>query len=94
MSNAARVEDDPPDEPRPADLPEEQRPDSDVSATRRPAFRVTALGMFGAAFLFLLGAAVAIVLAQFFPGYRAPVLSIVYSAAAVLCAVAALSLRR
>ena len=37
---------------------------------------------------------VAIVLAQFFPGYRAPGLSIVYSALAVVCVVAALLVRR
>ena len=94
MSDAARVEDESPDEPRPVHASEEPSAVAEVPARERAPFRVTALGLFGAAFLFLIGAAVAIVLAQFFPGYRAPGLSIVYSALSVVCIVAALLLRR
>ena len=94
MSEAVRVDDASPDEPGPSNAPDHGSAVAEVPASRRAPFRVTALGLFGAAFLFLMGAAVAIVLAQFFPGYRAPGLSIAYSVLSVVCIVAALLLRR
>jgi hypothetical protein len=94
VSEAVRVEDEPPDEPDPSHPVEQGSAVDEVPVPRRAPFRITALGLFVAAFLFLIGAAVAIVLAQFFPGYRAPGLSIVYSALSVMCIVAALLLRR
>ncbi|HCO03272.1 MAG TPA: hypothetical protein DIT48_07925 [Actinobacteria bacterium] len=51
------------------------------------------LGMFAAAFLFLLGAATAVALAQFFTSPIAPWISTGYSLGAVVCAIVALSLR-
>jgi hypothetical protein len=94
VSEAVRLEDEPPDEGGLSDTIDPEPAVAEVPAPNRAPFRVTALGMFGAAFLFLLGATVAIVLAQFFPGYRAPGLSIVYSALSVMCVVAAVLLRR
>jgi uncharacterized membrane protein YeaQ/YmgE (transglycosylase-associated protein family) len=54
---------------------------------------VTPHGMFAAAFLFLLGAATAVALAQFFTTPVAPWISTGYSLGAVVCAIVALSLR-
>jgi hypothetical protein len=94
VSEAVRIEDEPPDGSGRSEAVEQGSDPAEAMAPSRAPFRVTALGLFGAAFLFLIGATVAIVLAQFFPGYRAPGLSIVYSALAVVCVVAALLVRR
>jgi uncharacterized membrane protein SirB2 len=61
---------------------------------RRPVFRVTPLGVFAAAFLLLLAGAGAVLLAQTQANALAPWLSMGFSAAAVVCVVAALALSR
>ncbi|MGH2572696.1 MAG: hypothetical protein ACRDGU_04315 [Actinomycetota bacterium] len=53
-------------------------------------YTITPMGVFAAAFMFLMGAAVAVGMGQFTASRLAPWLSIGYSAAAVVCTVAAL----
>jgi hypothetical protein len=65
-----------------------------VRPSRRSAFRVTAVGTFGAAFLLLVAAAVAVLLAQVKADSLAPWLSLGFSAGAVAFTVTALVLAR
>ena len=60
----------------------------------RPAFRVTAIGMFAAGFMLLLGAAAAVVAAQITTKALAAWISMGYSAGACACTVTALVLGR
>jgi hypothetical protein len=57
-------------------------------------FRVTPFGVFVAAFIFLVGAVVAMAIAQFGAKPLAPWISIGYSAGAVVCTVVALVMKR
>lgn len=57
-------------------------------------FRVTAFGVFVAAFVFLVAAVAAIAIAQFGAKPLAPWISIGYSAGAVACTVLALLMNR
>ena len=57
-------------------------------------FRVTAFGVFVAAFIFMVGAVAAIAIAQFGAKPMAPWISIGYSAGAALCTVVALFMQR
>ncbi len=61
---------------------------------RSSPFRVTAFGVFGAAFMLLLAAVAAVALAQFRANRLAPWLTIGFSGGAVVCTVAAVTLRR
>jgi hypothetical protein len=60
-----------------------------MTELRRSPFWLSPLGVFAAAFMFLLGATAAVAIAQFTASRVAPWLSIGYSAAAVLCTVVA-----
>jgi len=66
---------------------------ADVGATGSSPFRVTPFGVFVGAFLLLLGAVVAIAIAQFWARPLATWISICYSGGAVLCTVAAVAMR-
>jgi predicted membrane channel-forming protein YqfA (hemolysin III family) len=65
---------------------------SDLSAARSSPFRVTPFGVFVGAFLLLLGAVVAIAIAQFWAKPLATWISISYSVGAVLCTLAAVAM--
>lgn len=56
--------------------------------------KVTSIGVFGAAFVFLLGSVVAVALGQFKASSLAAWISLGYSAAAVACTFAAVLIRR
>jgi uncharacterized membrane protein SirB2 len=73
---------------------EPARPEPVMVQPRSRLFRVTPLGVFAAAFLLLLAGALAILLAQTRANSLAPWLSMGFSAAAVVCVVAALVLSR
>jgi hypothetical protein len=59
----------------------------------RDALRLSSLQVFGAAFMLLAAAGVAVGLGQFLADPRAPWISIGFSAAAVVCTVIALLMR-
>ena len=61
-----------------------------MPAERRPTFHVTSLGLFAGAFLLLCGSVAAVVAGQVMASKLGPMLSLGYSAGAVVLAIAAM----
>jgi len=83
----------PPGGPAPISPLSEKPTEMGVRVSSSSPFRVTPFGVFVGAFLLLLGAVVAIAIAQFWAKPLATWISICYSGGAVLCTVVAIVMR-